>query len=118
MGQGGRLVYSSDGGRKCPACKRLVTACRCKRAKATKAPSGPQGAVRVRLDTKKRRGKVVTLVEGVVLPPDKLTKLAKALKRRVGSGGTAKDGVIELQGDHREVVVAELEERGYRVRTG
>ncbi|MDJ0974725.1 MAG: hypothetical protein QNJ98_09725 [Planctomycetota bacterium] len=117
MGPRGRLVYSSDGGRTCPKCRRLVTACRCKGAKASKAPSGPQGAVRVRLDTKKRRGKVVTLVEGIVLPADKLTKLAKALKRRVGSGGTAKDGVIELQGDHRDTVVAELEERGYRVRS-
>lgn len=113
MADGGRLVYSTDGGRTCPRCRRAIATCRCKPSSASSARQGP---VRVRLDTKKRRGKVVTLVEGIVLPPAELTKLAKALKRRVGSGGTAKDGVIELQGDHRDVVSVELEQRGYRVR--
>ena len=63
-----------------------------------------------------RRGKTVTTVTGVSLPPDELRTLAQELKRRCGTGGTLKDDVIEIQGDHRDVLVAELEERGFRVK--
>jgi translation initiation factor 1 len=55
----------------------------------------------------------VTTVSGVPLGGEALRNLAKDLKRRCGTGGTAKDGVIEIQGDHREMIVAELSRRGF-----
>ena len=62
-----------------------------------------------------RRGKAVTTVSNLPLDDAGVKKLAGKLKKRCGVGGSAKDGVIELQGDHRDVVVAELEKAGYRV---
>jgi translation initiation factor 1 len=71
------------------------------------------GRVKVRRETAGRRGKAVTTVAGVPLEDDGLRELAGALKRRCGVGGSVKGGVIELQGDHRTAVVAELRARGY-----
>jgi translation initiation factor 1 len=70
----------------------------------------------VRRETGGRRGKTVTTISGVPLASDGLRELAAELKRRCGSGGSAKDGVIEIQGDHCDVLVAELRERGYQVK--
>jgi translation initiation factor 1 len=81
--------------------------------------SGPKrgdGVVRVSRETKGRKGKGVTLVTGVPLGGDDLKDLAKKLKRRCGSGGTVKDGVIEIQGDHRDAVIAELSGFGWTVK--
>ncbi len=72
--------------------------------------------MRVRREVKGRRGKTVTTISGVPLPPERLLELAGELKRRCGTGGTANAGVIEIQGDHREVLVRELEARGFRVK--
>jgi translation initiation factor 1 len=72
--------------------------------------------VRVRRETQGRGGKTVTTVHGVPGSADALRDLAGELKRRCGSGGTAKDGVIEIQGDHVDAVLAELEARGYRAK--
>ena len=72
--------------------------------------------IRVGRETKGRKGKGVTIVTGVPLPPEELARLAADLKRRCGAGGTIKEGVIEIQGDHRETVVGLLEKRGFRVR--
>jgi len=69
--------------------------------------------VKVRRETAGRRGKAVTTVTGV--PLDDARELAGRLKKRCGVGGSAKGGVIELQGDHREVVVALLRAEGYDV---
>lgn len=74
------------------------------------------GVVRVGRETHGRKGKGVTVVTGLPLLDEQLAKLAGELKRKCGAGGTVRDGVIEIQGEHREVLVAELEERGYRVR--
>ncbi len=68
--------------------------------------------VRVGRETKGRRGKGVTVVTGLRLAPAELLALAAELKRACGSGGTVKDGVIEIQGDHRDRIVAELGRRG------
>ena len=84
--------------------------CRC--GKAEPAPAG-DGIVRVRRETKGRGGKTVTTVSGVPLGGDALRNLSSDLKRRCGTGGTVKDGVIEIQGDHRETIVAELSRRGF-----
>jgi translation initiation factor 1 len=72
--------------------------------------------IRVCLDTKGRRGKAVTIATGFSLDPPKLAELAASLKKTCGSGGTAKDGQIEIQGDHREKLLGELEKMGYRAR--
>jgi translation initiation factor 1 len=73
----------------------------------------PGGRVKVRRETSGRRGKAVTTVSGVPLDDAGLRDLATRLKKRCGVGGSVKDGVIELQGDHRDVVVAELRGAGY-----
>jgi translation initiation factor 1 len=75
----------------------------------------PGGRVKVRRETAGRRGKAVTTVSGVPLDDAGLRALAGRLKKRCGVGGSAKDGVIELQGDHRDVVVEVLRAEGYDV---
>lgn len=106
-------VYSTEKGRICPDCGRPVADCLCNRKKAV--PAG-DGIVRVGRETKGRKGKGVTVISGVPLDHKGLLGLAKALKSRCGSGGTVKDGVIEIQGDHREALVPELEKKGWRVK--
>jgi translation initiation factor 1 len=108
-----RLVYSTETGRVCPGCGQPVAACTCKAKSA--APKG-DGIVRVSHETKGRKGKGVTLVRGVPLDADALTALGKQLKANCGSGGTVKDGVIEIQGDHRDTVVAALQKQGMTVK--
>jgi translation initiation factor 1 len=111
----GGLVYSTEHGRTCPGCRRAIAACAC-RADAADRPGPSDGIVRVSRETGGRGGKTVTVVRGVPLAPEALAALAKSLKAACGTGGTAKDGAIELQGDHRDAVVARLERAGWRVR--
>jgi translation initiation factor 1 len=73
-------------------------------------------AIRVAVDRKRRAGKTVTVASGFEHTPESLAKLAAALKKKCGSGGTAKDGEIEIQGDHAGKVAEELGKLGYRVR--
>jgi len=107
---GTRLVWSSESGRICPGCGRPVADCRCRDQQAR--PAG-DGTVRVRRETKGRGGKTVTVVTGIPLPDDQLKILAGELKRRCGTGGTLKDGVIEIQGDRADLLVAELAKKGF-----
>ena len=83
-----------------------------------KQPSAPKGdgIVRVGRETKGRKGKGMTIVTGVPLHPEGLRDLAKQLKQKCGTGGTVKGGVIEIQGDRRDLLVAELETMGYTVK--
>jgi len=108
------LVYSTDKGRLCPVCAQPVTACRCKK-NATSAALG-DGIVRLQRQTQGRAGKAVVVISGVPLAGEALKGLAKALKQRCGCGGSVKDDTIEIQGDHREILKAELEHRGYTVK--
>ncbi len=108
------LVYSTDTGRTCPECRRPVAECRC-REKTARAPAG-DGIVRVGRQTKGRKGKGVTVVTGLPLAQAELEKLARDLKKKCGSGGTVRDGVIEIQGEHRDLLVAVLGRRGFTVR--
>jgi len=102
----------------CPACGEPVGRCVCREREAATVPPG-DGIVRVSRETKGRKGKGVTLVTGVLLDEQALQKLATQLKRRCGAGGTVKDRVIEIQGDHRDLLVEELTRQGYTVkRTG
>ena len=74
------------------------------------------GTVRVRLDTKGRKGKGVTLITGVPLGALELSALGKKLKQRCGAGGSVKDGVIEVQGDHCDLLMEELKQQGWAVK--
>ena len=93
----------------CPACRRPLAACTCKQAQVP-AVGGP---VRVSRESKGRGGKTVTVVKGLPLDAMALATLGKQLRAACGSGGTAKDGVIEVQGDHCERVMTELQKQGY-----
>lgn len=106
---GKNLVYSSEGGRMCPGCGRPAEDCRCQAGSSGKA----KGPVRVRLETKGRRGKAVTVVTGLPLDGMELADLGKALKQKCGAGGTVKDGVVEIQGDHRVAVMTALKDLGH-----
>jgi translation initiation factor 1 len=109
------LVYSTEaGGRMCPDCRAPMAQCRCKQIKA-RAPA-TDGIVRVSHETKGRKGKGVTVVKGLALDAAALAALGKTLKAACGSGGTVKDGIIEIQGDHRELVIAALSKQGHTVR--
>ncbi len=112
-GEGGGLVYSTDSGRMCPGCRQPVAQCGCKQAAAL--PKG-DGVVRVSRETKGRGGKAVTLVRGLALAPDALAALGKQLRTQCGSGGTVKDGVVEVQGDHADRVVLLLQQQGHTVK--
>ena len=106
-------VYSCQQGRLCPKCAQPEKLCRCKSRPA--APRG-DGIVRIQRETKGRKGKGVTLITGVPLEGDKLKAMAKKLKQKCGTGGTVKNGVIEIQGDHRQLLLAELQKEGWQVK--
>jgi translation initiation factor 1 len=112
-----RLVYSTDGGRVsiCPGCGQTYKRCRCD-APARGANRKSDGIVRIMRDRKHRGGKTVTVITGVAASSEGLATLAQQLKKLCGSGGTVKDGVIEIQGDHCDKVQAKLQELGYRVK--
>lgn len=107
------LVYSTEHGRTCPDCARPLAQCSCGQKKATPKSDS---IVRVSRETKGRKGSGVTLITGLPLAEPELAALARQLKQRCGSGGTVKNGVIEVQGDHREVVLAELIRLGYQAK--
>jgi translation initiation factor 1 len=109
----GGLVYSTDGGRMCPECRQTLAECICKKTRTT--PSG-DGVVRVSRETKGRGGKSVTIVKGLTLDPLALALLGKQLRTACGSGGTVKDGVIEVQGDHCERIIEALKKDGHNVK--
>jgi len=111
----GGLVYSTDSGRMCPVCRRPVAQCTCSKKPALPAASA-DGIVRVSRETKGRGGKAVTLVRGLALDAAALDQLAKQLKAACGSGGTVKDGVVEIQGDHCEKVMTLLAAQGHKVK--
>jgi translation initiation factor 1 len=109
------IVYRTGVGRVCPGCRRPIAQCVCKTAsgQSTRAALAQAGPARVARQTQGRAGKAVTIVSGLPLDDPGLEELAKELKRRCGTGGTVKNGVIEIQGEHRDSVVAELVRRGY-----
>lgn len=109
----GGLVYSTDAGRMCPVCRRPLVQCTCRRAAAR--PAG-DGVVRVSRESKGRGGKTVTLVRGLALDAAALAALGGQLKAACGSGGTVRDGVIEVQGEHRERILHLLQAQGVRAK--
>ncbi|RZS46737.1 translation initiation factor Sui1 [Sphaerotilus mobilis] len=107
------LVYSTDHGRTCPGCRQALAACICKAALPVAAGDG---VVRVSREKQGRGGKTVTVVRGLALDPTALTATGKQLRAACGAGGAAKDGVIEVQGDHVERVMSWLTQAGHRVK--
>ena len=106
------LVYSTDVGRTCAACRRAIAACIC----GVKPVDKGDGVVRVSRETQGRSGKAVTVVRGLGLDPVALVTLGKRLKSACGAGGTAKGGVLEVQGDHVEKVIEWLKKEGRGVK--
>ncbi|WP_264766231.1 translation initiation factor Sui1 [Marinobacter fonticola] len=96
----------------CPQCRHPVSDCRCGE---DQVPAG-DGIVRVSRETKGRKGKGVTLVTGIPLAGKALKDYAKILKAKCGTGGTVKDGVVEIQGDQRDVLVPLLQDKGWTVK--
>ncbi len=109
----GGLVYSTEGGRMCPACRQPLAHCRCQSARPV--PAG-DGLVRVCLSSKGRGGKTVTLIQGLALQPEELAAWGKRLRAACGAGGTLKDGVLEVQGDQVARVLAWLQDQGIKAR--
>ena len=118
--RGDRPVYVTGIGRikLCKRCGEPENQCRCETRRAAEIrPGVPRdGVVRVTLDRKGRGGKGVTLIMGVPGEASEIAALAQSLKKLCASGGAVKDDVIEVQGDHRERVIARLTELGYRVK--
>jgi translation initiation factor 1 len=109
-----RIVYSTGAGRICPGCRRLLAQCTCGKS-ARSRPAAP-AAISVGRQTQGRAGKAVTVVTGLALTPEELAALARELKQHCGSGGTVRAGAIEIQGEHRDRLLAELQRRGLAAR--
>jgi translation initiation factor 1 len=109
----GGLVYSTDSGRMCPECRHPLAACVCR---AAPPASVGDGVAKVMREKKGRAGKTVTVVRNLALDPVALAVLARELKNACGSGGTLRDGVLEIQGDHVERVLQALESRGLKAK--
>ncbi len=108
-----RIVYSTDLGRLCPSCGKPVADCVCHKQPA-RAPG--DGIVRVRREVKGHKGKTVTTVSGLPLDEEALREFAAQLKRQCGTGGSVKDGIILIQGDHCDTLIALIQKQGYTVK--
>ena len=109
-----RLVYSTASGRLCPKCGWPVADCRC--AERRDEPVPAQVSVHLRLEKSGRGGKSVTVIDGLPKNRALLRELVAELKRSCGSGGTATETTVEIQGDQREKIRPSLAARGWRVR--
>lgn len=111
-----RIVYSTDSGRvsSCPRCGQPYKKCLCEQPGASAPTKKSDGFVRIMRDRKQRGGKTVTVISGA--PAEDLVELGQQLKKLCGSGGTVKDGNIEIQGDHLEKVEAKLIAQGFKVK--
>jgi translation initiation factor 1 len=107
------VVYSTEFGKMCPGCSKTKEKCTC-RPRETISPN--DGIVRLKRETKGRKGRGVTLITGLPLTGNDLKKLAKSLKQKCGCGGSIKLGIIEIQGDHRDILEGELKSQGYVVK--
>ena len=108
-----RRVYSTDQGRICPQCDQSAHQGPCATPQSN---SQGDGIVRLRRETKGRKGTGVTLIDGLPLSGAELKSLAKYLKQRCSSGGAIKSGIVEIQGDHRNLIKSLLEQKGYTVK--
>jgi translation initiation factor 1 len=112
----GGLVYSTEGGRMCPACRQPIASCRCAAAPPTQGSSVGDGIARIRREVAGRGGKTVTSVTGLALDEPALVALSKRLKAACGTGGTVRGGVLELQGDHVDALISLLSKEGFKAK--
>src|ERR1700730_12275037 len=114
--QADRLGFLTESGRvtTCPTCGLPFKTCRC--SQSAHPTRKNDGIVRVMRDRKHRGGKTVTVIDGVMGSEAELTTLAQQLKKLCGSGGTVKDGNIEIQGDHCDKLMTKLTAMGYKVK--
>ena len=109
-----RLIYSTETGSICPLCQKPVSECACKKKKSRSQTNIKiDGTIRIQREVKGRKGKTVTTVSGFQLDDNELKLLAAQLKRKCGTGGSVKDGIIIIQGDHRDALLSELKKQGY-----
>lgn len=108
-----RPVYSTETGKLCPGCGYSLDACQCNKSNFN---TDGDGIIRLSRETKGRKGKGVTLVNGFQGSEAELKALGKQLKQLCGTGGTVKNGIIEVQGDVREKIKIELENAGHKVK--
>ena len=106
------LVYSTDHGKMCPGCNKAISNCACSKEESI-ASKGP---IKIRRETKGRKGKGVTVISNIPLTLSEIKNLAKELKTKAGTGGTAKNGTIEIQGEHINLLIEELKKRGFAVK--
>jgi translation initiation factor 1 len=112
-----RLVYSTEFGQICPECQNPVSECTCKKQKSkTRSKTKQDGVIRIRREVKGRKGKTVSVIYGFQFDKVYLKALAKQLKRRCGTGGSVKDDMIIIQGDHREKLMRVLKAQGHKVK--
>lgn len=112
MAKNSNLVYSTDSTKqKCPKCGQYDCICN----KVEDGPLAGQTA-KIMVDRKGRKGKSMTVVEGLKVNPMHLADIAKTIKQKIGAGGTAKQGRIEIQGEHRDKVAAVLQEMGVKTK--
>ncbi len=112
-----RLVYSTESGKICPLCQKPVPECTCKKKKSrSQANIKYDGIIRIQREVKGRKGKTVTTISGFLIDADELRNLAAQLKRHCGTGGLVKNGVIIIQGDHRDTLITELKNRGFKAK--
>jgi translation initiation factor 1 len=111
----GGLVYSTDAGRMCPACRRPIASCSCAASSARATPGG-DGIARIRREVGGRGGKTVTVVAGLGLDDAGLVALSRRLKAACGTGGTVKGGGLEFQGDHRDALMSLLAKEGFKTK--
>jgi len=114
MTNNAKLVYSTQSGRMCPNCGRPATSCSCIERKANAhSKIKVDGIIRIKREKKGRKGKTVTTISGFQEGKYELKKIAKDLKNKCGSGGSIKDGIIIIQGDHRQTIQSELQKQGF-----
>ena len=115
-----RLVYSTKSGKICPLCQKPFPECTCKKKKLRSQTNIKyDGIIRIQREVKGHKGKTVTTVSAFQLADDELKNLAAQLKRHCGhcgTGGSVKDGVIIIQGDHRDTLITELKKRGFKAK--
>ena len=112
-----RLVYSTESGQICPECQKPVSKCTCKKKKPKpRLQTKQDGIIRIRREVKGRKGKTVTAIYGFQFDQSNLKALAKQLKQQCGTGGSVKDDMIIIQGDHRETLMKLLKAQGHNVK--
>ena len=110
-----RVFFRTACDNRCKKCGKALKKCRCIASSQLKIKA-PNQTIKIQYEKKGRKGNGVCVITNLTLPSAELKTLAKELKTKCGSGGSIKDQQIEIQGDHREIIKAALEEKQYKVK--